>query len=170
MMDIIEFAMQMELDGKEFYERSAQNAATPEFKEILRNLAEEEQRHYTFFKRLIEGNSDPAQKELEKGRSRMATIRNTIVLLTESDNEHSFGADARSVWTEALKIEVSAERMYREEAKKEKNSERKNLLNRIADEEQNHVYLIDNVLLFLTDPQTFIYSRQFADFKSWEGR
>lgn len=169
-MDIIEFAMQMELDGKEFYERSAASAATPELKEILQNLAEEEQRHYKFFKLLIEGDSNSAKKELTNGRSAMAAIRNVFVKLTAGDNEHSFGGDARAVWSEALKIEVSAERMYREEAKKEKNNERKKLLNRIADEEQNHVYLIDNVLLFLTDPQTFVNSKKFSDFKSWEGR
>ena len=169
-MDIIEFAMQMELDGKEFYERSAESVSEPALKEILTYLAEEEQRHYEIFKHLSGGNTRRARKELNGKNSTMSTIKNVFVQLMDDDPAHDFGIDARSIWSEALKLEVSAERMYRDEANKEKNSERKNLLNSIADEERSHVYLIDNMLSFLADPQSFVVSQDYSAFKSWEGR
>ena len=51
-MNIVKFAMQMELDGKLFYQQAAATAAQPELREILLYLADDEQRHYMFFKKL----------------------------------------------------------------------------------------------------------------------
>ena len=48
-MDVIKFAMQMELDGKKFYEQAAEAAPTKELKDIFLYLAEEEDRHFKFF-------------------------------------------------------------------------------------------------------------------------
>ena len=168
-MNVIEFAMQMELDGREFYLRSAQNAPEPELKEILKYLADEETRHYNFFKRLHDGKTAEAEKELDAGTSLKET-KNVFVKLSEAGKEKEFGDGARKVWTEAMKIEEKSVDLYTSEAAKESDPERKALLSRIAAEEQNHVYLIDNVLSFMTDPGEFVDSQKFANFKSWEGR
>ncbi|HUV31353.1 MAG TPA: ferritin family protein [Acidobacteriota bacterium] len=168
-MDIVEFAMQMELDGKAFYERAAEATAQPELKKILIYLAEEEERHYQVFRQLHDGRADRAEEELDGNSGSLSAPRNLFLELAGQGPDQSFGDDARAVWTEALKIEEAAVRMYSDEAAKEKDPARKKLLNRIADEERDHVYLIDNMLSFIADPQTFVNSRQFADFRSWEG-
>ena len=168
-MNVIEFAMQMELDGREFYLRSAENAPEPELKEILKYLAEEETRHYNFFKRLHDGKTAEAEKELAAGTS-LRDTKNIFVQLGEAGKDKEFGDGARKVWLEAMKIEEKAVKMYTSEAEKESDAERKAMLTRIAEEEQNHVYLIDNVLSFMTDPNEFVNSQKFANFKSWEGR
>ena len=168
-MDAIEFAMQMELEGREFYRRSAQNTSEPELKEILQYLADEETRHYNFFKRLSEGRSQEAEHELEAGTSLQDT-RNLFVQLSEEGKDKRFEENARVVWLEAMKIEEKSVRLYTTESRKERNPERRALLSRIAEEEQNHVYLIDNVLSFMTDPAAFNESQKFAKFKSWEGK
>jgi hypothetical protein len=169
-VDIIDFALQMELDGKAFYLKSASEAAHPELKKILINLAEEEQRHYQFFKRLKEGQDRIAGAELESGSPTMDLNKTLFRQLAEQGKSASFGADVRKVWTEALAIEEKVEKMYREEAEKEKDATKKRLLSRIADEEKNHVYLIDNMLSFMADPGGFADSSNFKNFLSWEGR
>jgi rubrerythrin len=169
-MDVIDYALQMEKDGKAFYERSAAASPHDEIKQIFQYLAEEEDRHYNFFKRLKEGDSAGAEEELNTDRPTIAGTKNVFVQLAEDKRENSFGEDVRSVWKEALKIEEAAVRLYTEHARKETNVERKGLLERIAEEERNHIYLIDNMLSFMADPDTFVDSKKFADFKSWEGR
>jgi rubrerythrin len=169
-MDIIEYALQMEKDGKAFYERSAAATKQEEIKQILQYLAEEEDRHYNFFMRLKEGNVSSAEAELDAGKSSLATTKNVFVQLTANNKEESFGDDTRTVWKEALAIEKAAVKLYSEHADNENNADRKALLTRIAEEERNHVYLIDNMLTYMADPETFVDSKKFADFKSWEGR
>ena len=168
-MDVIKFAMQMELDGKQFYTRSANAAKDEELRDILLYLAEEEDRHFRFFKALGQGDTAAADRELAAAPSSLTDTKNVFVLLTENGREKSFGADARSAWTEAMGIEEKAVKMYTEEASKEADPRRKALLEKIADEERNHVYLIENVLSFMADPQGFADSKRFSDFQSWEG-
>ncbi len=168
-MSVIEFAMQMELDGRDFYLRSAENVSQPELKEILKYLADEENRHYNFFKRLHDGQTAAAEEELD-ARTPLRETKNVFVKLSEEGKEKEFGDGARKVWLEAMSIEEKSVDLYTTEADKETDADRKALLNRIAAEEQNHVYLIDNVLSFMTDPGEFIESQKFAKFKSWEGK
>ena len=49
-MEILDYAMKMELDGKAFYEKSAAQTSVPELKNILLQLAEEELKHFHFFR------------------------------------------------------------------------------------------------------------------------
>ncbi|MBU0984475.1 MAG: ferritin family protein [candidate division Zixibacteria bacterium] len=168
-MDIIKFAMQMEMDGKKFYEKAAEAAAEKEVKEILLYLAEEEVRHFNFFKTLKEGgDTAAAAKALEGGA--LSNTKNVFVKLIEQGKDKSFGEDTRATWQEARVTEEKSVKVYADEAAKETDPQRKSLLNKIADEERNHVYLIDNMLLFMADPQSYSDSRGFSDFMSWEGR
>jgi rubrerythrin len=59
--------------------------------------------------------------------------------------------------------------MYADEAEKQSDPERKDLLNKLADEERTHIYLIDNILTFLKDPKGFQQSQDYRTFMSWEG-
>jgi rubrerythrin len=166
-MNIIEFAMKMESDGRAFYEKQAAASKTKEIREIFQYLAEEEQRHYLFFKSLADGDVEVASKALDGGSIKIT--KNIFVQLIEENKTKRFGDDVRAAWTEALRIEERAVKMYSEETAKESDPERKRLLQRIADEERNHVYLCDNMLSFMADPQGFADSQDFASFKSWEG-
>ena len=153
-MDIYKFAMQMELDGKAFYEKGAAATDDENLKQIFLTLAEEEQRHYNIFKRISEGEMDAAEDFTNKRGKTIATTKNLFQKMTEAGQETLPGDDIQAVWKEAIGIEEKSEKMYREHANKEKNPERKAILNRIADEEKNHIYLIDNMISFLKDRLT----------------
>ena len=168
-MDILDYAMKMELDGKAFYERHASKIKEPGLQKILLTLAEEEEKHYRFFKNLKEGDFSAAEEEI-RSSSTLTTTRNIFQKLADEGEGKSFGEDEQSVWIEAMKIEEKAEKMYREQAAKETDPTRKEMLTQIANEEQQHIYLIDNVLTYLKFPGTFADSSQFKDFKSWEGK
>jgi rubrerythrin len=161
--------MQMELDGKAFYEKSAAGTAQPELKKILLQLAQEEEGHYKFFKRMKEGHPDAAA-QIPTERPAMLTSKNLFQLMAQNGAQKPFGEDARSVWNHALKIEEKAVKTYSDEAAKEKDSSRKRLLEMIADEERTHVYLIDNILSYMVDPKGFVDSANYRNFMSWEGR
>lgn len=168
-MEILEFAMKMERDGKAFYEQAASKAGRPELKKIFTTLAEEELRHFKIFKNLKEGMHSEAKTIFDQRGQTISIAKNLFQQLTEEGKSTLYGDDAKAVWKEAREIEEKSEKMYREEAEKETDATRKELWNKIADEEKNHIYLVDNMISFMNDPQGFTASADFKHFMSWEG-
>ena len=168
-MDIIKFALKMEMDGKMFYEKQAANETNPELKKILLTLAEEEQRHYEIFKRWQDDPSDVSGGNILDGAKTLAMVKNIFQTMADQPDQPPFGDDVISAWTEALRIEEKSEKFYKEKAAEESNPARKDMLQRIAAEEYNHVKMIDGVLMFLKQPADFARSAQFMNFRSLEG-
>ncbi len=166
-MNILDFALQMELDGMTYYEKSAQQVDQPELAKVLRILADEERRHYNIFKRLKGAASEDAKIEYESSSPGLGATKNIFHALVEQQKYAAFGSRARDVWSEAMKLEEKSEKLYREEASREADPSRKFLLEKIADEERNHIYLIDNMLSFMADPQGYSDSSNFKNFKGW---
>ncbi len=169
MQDIFKFAMKMEIDGKTYYEKHAAETNNAKLKEILTTLAEEETRHIEVFRRLSENVEDIGAVEILAGGETLKKVQNIFEELSASDEKEPFGEDAVSIWTEALRTEEKAEQFYRLKAEEDSNDGRKKVLNRIADEEKNHIMMIDGILMFLKDPATFSASSQYSNFKSLEG-
>ncbi|MBN2226862.1 MAG: ferritin family protein [candidate division Zixibacteria bacterium] len=169
-MDIIEFAMKMETDGKAFYEKQATLTSDPELKKILLELAEEEGRHYEYFRRLKDNPNDLSGGEALAGSETLANVRNIFEVLAQKTDQKPFGNDVVSAWREARTTEEKSEAFYKEKAGQESNPNKKKLLLRIAKEENNHKQMIDGVLMFLRQPADFAQSAQFRNFQSLEGR
>lgn len=169
MKDVIEFALQMERDGKAYYERLATQASSSSIREIFQTLAEEEDKHFRVFAKIREGLFVEAGRELDAAQERMKTVRNVFVQLTENCAPTSPGPDVRAAWEQALRAEEQSENLYREEAARTNDAARRTLFEKIADEEKSHRSLIDNMISFAVDPQSFVDSADFMHFKSWEG-
>ncbi|HKK20381.1 MAG TPA: ferritin family protein [candidate division Zixibacteria bacterium] len=168
-MNIFDFAMQMENDGKSFYKKKAQETKHADLKKILLMLAEEEQKHYNFFKQLKEGKTEQAEKTVEAGSETLDRVKNIFVDMSNAPGARSFGDDELTTWNEAMKIEEKAVAFYSEKASEEADENQKRLLMTIANEERNHVHMIDGVLSYLKFPENFADSAQFKNFQSLEG-
>jgi len=168
-MDILKFAMQMELDGKAFYEKGAATTSNPAIKEIFNTLAEEEDKHFRIFSNMREGQLEDARKGMEKMTDTPQLAKNIFKQLVDTGVESLKGESTLEMWQEAVKVEEKSEKMYREAADAETDDTKKALLNRIADEEQNHIYLIENMISFIKDPEGFSNSANYGNFMSWEG-
>jgi len=168
-VNIFEFAMQMELDGKAFYENLAARTSDLELKKVLVMLAEEEQKHYNIFSKLRSGEGAEALKKVSTHSDTLKAVKNIFVGLSNNAEHAEFTQDERSIWVEALKIEEKSETFYRESAEKEQDTSTRNLLTMVANEERNHIYLIDSVLTYMKFPDTFSDTSQFKDFQSLEG-
>jgi rubrerythrin len=169
-MDIIEFALKMELDGKTFYEKQAAAETDPELKQILETLAEEEERHYRFFQTFKDNPNQLPPADTLGSPGAVDRVRNIFEEMSQQTEPRKFSDKAASVWKEALGIEERAVDFYKTRAAEETDAGRKRLLERLAEEETKHVYMIDSVLMYLKDPATFAESAQFRNFQSLEGR
>lgn len=168
-MDIIEFAMKMELDGKAFYNKQARVTSRSELKQIFTLLAEEEDKHYNFFKSLKDGKTEQAKEILAGSSETLNQVKNIFVEMSNNLKGEAFGDDEITAWQEALQIEEKAESFYRQKAGEETDDDKKKLLNLIANEERNHVHMIEGVIFYIKFPDSFAESQQFKNFQSLEG-
>ena len=135
-MNIFEYAMKMENDGRDFYLEHAEKVASPHLKKILLELADDEQKHYNIFKAMRDGNSIE-YKEAEK-TTILVTVKNVFEELRSDGSELGFAEEAKKIWQDAREVEKLAEAFYREKAEELDDEKQKHILVRIADEEHRH--------------------------------
>jgi rubrerythrin len=155
-MDVFEFAMKMEQDGRAYYEKMASQAENKTVKDILQELAQDEIKHYNIFKRFKQGDFSDAEKMRSSQTAVLQKARNIFEKLSRTKQSFAFSSDVRLTWTKAQDIEKKSEDFYRSKAAEEKDEKVKKTLDIIADEEHKHWVLIENVIQFLDRPQQWL--------------
>jgi len=153
-MDIFDYAMKMETDGRDFYLQQVEKAAVPQLKKIWQQMADDELKHYHIFKALRDGEAAVFNEDTHTPI--FAAVKNVFEELKAEGTEFSFSGDVEKAWTEAREVEKKAEIFYREKAGEVDSDEQKHILNRIADEEHKHYVSLDQVIQFLQRPQTWL--------------
>jgi rubrerythrin len=159
-MNIFEYAMQMELDGKAYYEKLAAETPSVGLKTIFTNLAADEQKHFETFKALKGGLSAlvAESKTLENNKNvfeRLVAGKETPVTLEKSLDGYRHG----------MENEKDSANFYEDAAKKEGNPEIAKLLLRIAAEEWDHYRILENLYQFTLAPENFLAWGEFSNLK-----
>lgn len=159
-MNIFDFAMKMELDGKAYYEKLASEAAQAGLKTIFIRLAADEQKHYDTIQALKSGVSGAMADSTV-----LEEAKNLFADLTEDKN--IVGSLKRSLdgYKHARKTEADSVRFYQDAAGKESNPDTAKLLLRIANEEKKHYNIMDNLYDFTLAPQYFLAWGEFSNLK-----
>ncbi len=155
-MNIFDFAMQMEKEGEAYYRSLAQKSTTEGIKKILNMLADDEVKHQEILERLKE-KSDIAAAEtqvLQNAKNIFAEMKDQVIDL-------DFGESEINLYRKARELEEKSERFYKEKAQEVENIKTKEILLRIAGEENRHIFLIENMIAFLSRPQTWIENAEF---------
>ncbi|MFH2035367.1 MAG: ferritin family protein [Candidatus Zixiibacteriota bacterium] len=164
-MDVFEFAMKMEDDGRQYYLSHAEKTSNPSLKNILLELADDELRHYNIFKSMK--NNEEAKYDDSQKTTIIGTVKTVFEQLKEKDSDYKFGGDFIDVWKKAVTIEKDAEKFYRKKAGELKDANQKNILNKIADEEHNHWVTLENVVHFLERPQTWLEDAEWNNLETY---
>lgn len=159
-MNIFDFAMKMEQDGKTYYEKLAAETDSIGLKGIFTSLALDEQKHYEIIQAM---KSDTNPKMIDS--TVLETAKN---LFEEFAGDRSIAASLKKSldgYQHARKIEADSVRFYEDMAKKESNPEIVQLLLRIANEEKKHFNILDNLCDYTLAPQNFLAWAEFSNLK-----
>jgi len=160
-MNAFEYAMQMEIDGKKFYEEQAAALGDSVLKKIYEELAGDEQRHYETFKALHEGADADISANFQSNV--LDTAKNIFQdLKTGKQNLSEFPTGVKEAWEKARAIEDKAEKFYREQAGKAGDEAEKAMWLKIAGEEHKHWVALDNVIQFIDHPNQYIEDAEWA--------
>lgn len=161
-MDIFEYAMKMEEDGRAYYLENAEKMTIPGLKKVLLEMADDELKHYAIFKAMR--NQEQAEYVESEKTTIIHTVKNVFEQLKKENKSIGDESDTIKIWEVAREVEKKAEEFYREKANEIDDNRSKEILTKIADEEHRHWATIDNVMQFLEAP------KQWLEDAEWNNR
>jgi rubrerythrin len=161
-MNVFEFALKMELDGKAHYEELAAGTAVMGLKTIFTRLAADEQKHYETFVAIREGTTtamtdSTVLDEAKNVFQGLLADKNVIGALRKDLDGYRY----------AMKIEADSVRLYEDMAAKEADPDTARLIRRIAAEEKKHFNIMENLYDFVLAPQNFLAWGEFSNLKEF---
>ncbi len=159
-MNVFDFAINMEEDGRKFYEKLAEEANEPELKSIFTLLAAEEAQHRDIFQAMKNGE-DPVKANSKS----MERIKSIFQKLLEKKDAFGILRKDPDGYLHSIKTEEDYIRLYEDMAKKEKNEHVKELLLQIAEEERHHLNIMENIYDFVESPRTFLAWGEFSNLR-----
>jgi rubrerythrin len=159
-MNVFDFALKMEEDGRAFYQKLAAETGVPEFKTIFTMLADAEQEHHDAIEAMKKGV--PAEqvdsKVLEKAKNVFQK------LMGRKDALAALKGDPDG-YRHAIGIAEEGIRLYEEMAGKETNPVAVKVLLMLAEEERKHLDIMENIYDFAEAPDTFLAWGEFSNLR-----
>jgi len=154
-MNIFEYAMQMEKDGEAYYRELAQQAANKGLKTILTMLADEEVKHYNAIEKTKTVEPHMAETTI------LTDAKNVFVQIQESGESFDFDLGQIKLYKKAQDIEEASRDLYLEKANEVEEEYRKGIFLRLADEEKKHYFLLENIIEFVSRPESWLENAEF---------
>jgi len=160
-MDTFTFAMQMEKDGEDYYRRLAQQTDNKGLRTILEMLAAEEAKHYNAIARMRKVRPNMVDATI------LSDARNVFVKIKESDESFDFDLEQTELYKKAQDIEKKSWDFYLEKADEIKEEYQKEIFLRLADEEKKHYFLLENIIEFVSRPETWLENAEFCHLEEY---
>ena len=155
MMDIFDYAMQMERDGEEYYRCLAQQTENKGLKTISTMLAEEEAKHYEIIQNM------KTEKPRLPETSILSDAKNIFIQMKESKEKIDFDIEQTEFYRKAQTIEQKSIDFYLEKANEVDQEYRKQIFLKLAAEEKKHYFMLENIIEFVSRPEAWLENAEF---------
>jgi len=155
-MDIFEFAIEKEKLSEEFYRKLADSAPAKGLISIFTMLADEEHGHFEVVSKMKQGV--PA----EVADTILLTNAKTIFAkMRQSREKFKFGDSQIDLYKKSQDIERDSRSFYRQKANESEDPSHKAIFNTLAEEENKHYFLLENIIDFVSRPQAWLENAEF---------
>ncbi len=149
-MDIYDYAMQMERDGENYYAELRERTTNQGLKTILGMLISAEKKHYALFQ-----NMKQHQKVQVSDSPILVEVKNIFVQMREQ-KDFSVDVAQKDLYRKAQDIEVKSRDFYRAKAEEVTDASQKEAFRKIAQEEQRHFIILENIINFVSRPDIWL--------------
>jgi rubrerythrin len=156
-MDVFEFAMNMEREGEEYYRNLVQRTNDEGLKSIFTMLANAEVKHFEVVRQLKENAGHPEMAE----DTLFDDTKNVFIRMKEEGQVFNFDVSHKDIYRKALDIEKKSHEFYAEKVIEVDAEETKSLLLRLAEEEKKHIFLMENIIEFISRPETWLENAEW---------
>ncbi len=144
-MNIYEYAMQMEQDGEKFYRLLAGNCQVKGLSTIFTMLANDEVKHYNVIAHL---QKNAGHSPLVK-TTVLENVKNIFVRMKEEKADVRIDSTELESYRKAMAIEEMSGKFYLDKAADAEKEEVKQIFLRLADEEEKHLRIMENIVEFV---------------------
>ncbi len=160
-MDVFEYALQMEKDGENFYRDLVRQTDNKGIKTILTMLADEEVKHYKAIEQARAEESEMADTTI------LTDAKNVFIQIKESEGKFDFEIGQIELYRKAQNIEEASRDFYLGKADEVEKEYQKEIFLKLAEEEKKHYFLLDNIIEFVSTPQTWLENAEFCHLEEY---
>ncbi|MBV6519012.1 MAG: rubrerythrin [Candidatus Brocadia sp.] len=155
-MNIYDFAMQMEKDGEQYYRNLIQKTRNAGLKKILDMLADAEVRHYDTLQKMKKNEKTqlPDSEILSK-------VKNIFMEMKAGKDTLDVNVSQKEFYKKAQEIERKSRQFYTEKAAEVDNQSQRETFLTIADEEERHYVILENIINFISQPSTWLENAEW---------
>ncbi len=154
-MNIFEFAMEKEKYSEDYYRQLAAKSDNAGLKTVFNMLADEEAKH----KKIISDMEGDIATDLAE-TTVLSDAKNVFEQMRESAQSFNFNISQNELYRKALQIEKQSWDFYLEKAD-EAEKTHKEIFLKLADEEKKHFFLLENIIEFVSRPETWLENAEF---------
>ena len=154
-MNIFEFAMEKEKYSEDYYRQLAAKSNNKGLETVFNMLADEEAKHYKIVSNMKEDiTPDLAETTV------LSAAKNVFEKMRESAQSFNFNISQTELYRKALNIEKQSQDFYLGKAN-EVEKAHKEIFLKLADEEKKHYFLLENIIDFVSKPETWLENAEF---------
>jgi rubrerythrin len=156
-MDVLQYALDMELDGERYYRRQAETYADTPLKPVFDTLAKDELKHAEIVRGRMEGTAYQLKaSEAQFSRKNLFQGMKDYVPLVK-DNP-----DQAALYHEALELEQRSIDLYTDIRSKSADAQTLEMLDFLIREESRHYQILEDVFRFVNRPNEWVESAEFG--------
>jgi rubrerythrin len=155
-MNIFEFAMQKEKYSEQYYRQLAAKADNKGLQKIFNMLADEEAKHYT----VVEQMKSKIPERVSK-TDVLSDAKDAFKQMKEAVDKFSFEASQVQTYKKAQDIEKESREFYLQKANEVQDRCQKGIFRKLAEEENKHYFLLDNIIDFVSRPEQWLENAEF---------
>jgi len=156
-MNIYQYAMKLEKDSENYYNRLMSKTDDVGLQAILKMLADEEAKHFSIVEQMEKTNICPELAETNI----LKNAKNIFVQIKGKNLEYNFDLAQADFYRKAQEFEEKSHQHYLEMSDKVEDEAQKNLLLKLAEEEKKHMFLLENLVEFVSRPETWVENAEF---------
>jgi rubrerythrin len=153
-MEILQSAIKMEIDGKEFYQQAGERSSNKLAGELFQRLASEEDDHRRKFEEIYEalkkGQDWPAMEPPSEGGKQLKTIFRKAS--KELGSKIKIAQSELEAIETAMNMELKSYDLYRSQSEQSSSPLQKRFYKALAAEERGHHLALLDSYEYLTDP------------------
>lgn len=156
-MNIYKYAMKMEKDGENYYRELANKTEDIGLQNILKMLADEEVRHYNIIEQMMKSKTSAELAET----GILKKVKNIFIKIKGKNLVFNFDLPQINFYRKAQEIEEKSYKFYIEMSDKVEIESQRKVFLKLAGEEKKHMFLLENLVEFVSRPETWIENAEF---------
>jgi rubrerythrin len=148
--------MEKEQLSEQYYRELAQKAPHKGLVSILTMLADEEHGHFEVVSKMRKGVPAGVADTIL-----LTNAKTIFAKMRQSREKFKFGDSQIDLYKKAQDIEKDSRSFYFQKAKQVTDPSHKAIFNKLAEEENKHYFLLENIIEFVSRPQTWLENAEF---------